>query len=367
MAGGRPVGWGPTVRDIEELANLFGEVVHVAFLHPGAAPASSLPYSERVRLNLLAPAGGSLAGKAMILVHAPAWLSAIRRELKGADAVHVRCPSNISLLALLLLGFVRSPRPRWVKYAGNWRPRHRDAFSYRLQRWLLRRNVARSVVTVNGRWPGESHHVVAFDNPTFTEDELASARTAAAAKTFDGELRLVFAGRLDDAKGVGRALAVAKRLADEGTRFRLDLAGDGPDRPRYVAQVRADDLSDRVQFHGWLSRSELDQLYRDAHVMLLLSSTEGFPKVLAEAMAHGVVPVAADVSSIRQVLDEAGAGVAVAPHDVAGAVDALHSFAEGERWRTASAAVAAGAERFTYERYRREVSALFNERWGTDL
>ena len=43
--GNAIVGWGPTIREIDYLAQVFDRVVHVAPLHPEAAPASSLPYT----------------------------------------------------------------------------------------------------------------------------------------------------------------------------------------------------------------------------------------------------------------------------------------------------------------------------------
>ena len=37
--------WGPTVREIDHIASLFDEVVHVAPLHPGSPTASDQPYA----------------------------------------------------------------------------------------------------------------------------------------------------------------------------------------------------------------------------------------------------------------------------------------------------------------------------------
>ena len=56
---GEVVGWGPTVREIDQLATLFSAVVHVAPLHDGPAPASDLAYRDaRVRLRPVRATGG---------------------------------------------------------------------------------------------------------------------------------------------------------------------------------------------------------------------------------------------------------------------------------------------------------------------
>jgi hypothetical protein len=95
-ADGRVVGWGPTVREIDHLAKLFGEIVHVAPLHDGPPPATALRYdSGRVRLRPIRPAGGAgIVAKAGILRQAPSWIAAISSELRHADAVHIRCPAT---------------------------------------------------------------------------------------------------------------------------------------------------------------------------------------------------------------------------------------------------------------------------------
>ena len=99
------VGWGPTVRELDYLAALFDEVTHVAVGYPGQPPASALSYAApNLRVRLVAPAGGdSWRDKLGILTAYPTYARVLREEISRADAVHVRCPANISLLALWLL------------------------------------------------------------------------------------------------------------------------------------------------------------------------------------------------------------------------------------------------------------------------
>ena len=53
-------GWGPTVREIDYLAEIFDEIVHIAPLHPGPVPPNALAYaSKRIRLRPVKPAGGN--------------------------------------------------------------------------------------------------------------------------------------------------------------------------------------------------------------------------------------------------------------------------------------------------------------------
>jgi len=349
---GLPVGFGSTVREYDQLATLFDHVVHIAPLSPGAAPANECAYaSPRVELRPITPAGGGLAAKLGVIRQIPRWVQVIRAELREADAVHVRCPANVCLIALMVLALRRRPRIRWIQYAVDWSGPAGEALSYRAQRWLLRHNASRALVTVNGSWPRQPSHVHTFDNPVLTSDELVAAREAASRKPGADPLRILFAGRLTPSKGPIRVLAIADRLHRRGVRFHLELAGDGSERQTCEAFVSERGLSDVVTFHGWLDRAALDRLYTDAHVLALPSRGEGFPRVAAEAMAHGVVPVLGDCSCVPQVLAEVAAGVALPPDDVDAFVDAISDLLDTSRWRQQSTAAVAAAPRFTYDRF----------------
>lgn len=357
---GRIAGWGATVRELDAIAGTVDQLVHLAPLHPGAPSAAMRPYSsENVRFVAVAPAGGeSMRAKLGIITALPQWVRAMRREMASADAVHVRLPANISFIAVLLLVARRRPARRWFKYAGTWDARRGVGWSYRMQRWGLRRlrPMHRGVVTIAGSALNQPRHVVALLNPALSDAELGEGR-ASHDRVTDGSVRIVFAGRLEHAKGALVAVATARRLAEWGHSVHLDLAGDGPLRGEIERDSAvADGL---VTVHGWLDRHRLNALYADAHVVLLPSMTEGFPKVLAEGMAFGAVPVASDVGSIRAVFAEVGAGIvtdAADDHAFAQAIGDL--MATPERWQDESARARRAASAFTYDRYVRAVSQL---------
>ncbi len=369
-AGDRVAGWGATVRELDHLAMLFDTLVHVAPLYAEAAPASALPYAApNVRLHAVAPAGGDhLADKLGIVRRAPSYRRAIDAELADATAVHVRCPANISLIALLHLLRRRPARPSWFKYAGNWLPDGPDPWSYRLQRRLLLSGRHEGVVTVNGRWPDQPAFVYSFHNPSLTQAEIVAGGRAAQHKTLAAPLSLLFVGRLEAAKGTGRALEIAAELAARGVDFRFDFVGDGPERAAYEAWADAHGLAERVCFHSWQPRPALAAFYGRAHFFVLPSASEGWPKVLSEAMAYGTVVVASAVSSIPQILEQTGAGTAVAVDDVAGFADAICGYVQAPaRWQAASLAGAAAAPWFSYDTYLKRVQALFEDNWNMTL
>ncbi len=355
------MGWGATVREISALASLFDEVVHVACLHPGTPPASALAYgSPVVRLEPVPPAGGSRwLDKLGILVRMPAYLRATVRHLPNVDAVHVRAPANISLLAMVLLAFLRKPQKRWIKYAGNWRPQGAEPWSYCFQRWWLRHNFARAQVTVNGRRPDDPPHVYAFPNPCLTAVEYIQAKKVAAVKELEPPITLLFAGALTLKKGAEIAVETLAQLRAGGVEARLVVAGDGPQRAELDSQVQALGLESEVELLGFVPHPRMGEHYGRAHFVVLPSQSEGWPKVLGEGMAYGAVPLASAVSSIPQVLEEASCGRAITsfePHAYAAAI--REYVVDPVCWRREVRAGSAYAERFTYEAHVERVRQL---------
>jgi glycosyltransferase involved in cell wall biosynthesis len=362
MEGNQVLGWGPTVQEIDQLASLFEKVRHVGCLYENPPPETSLAYSSHhITFIPVPPAGGStLLSKARIIWMLPRYFRAILQQLPWADVVHVRCPANISLLAVVLLAIKRLPSIRWVKYAGNWGPEGPEALSYRFQRWWLRKGYHRGVVTVNGRWPNQPGHVHSFSNPCLTDQELVLGRTAASGKTLTKPIRLTYAGRLESEKGVGRALKVLSALNADGFQATLDLAGDGRERSDFERQAAQDGVNHLVRFHGWLPRTKLNSIYAQSHFFLMpCTSSEGWPKVLSESMAYGVVPLAGNLSSIPQLLKGFRTGRAIPAGEIDGYYRAILEYSlRPELWKSESDRAVEAAAQFTYSRYLDDVNGL---------
>jgi N-acetyl-alpha-D-glucosaminyl L-malate synthase BshA len=115
--------------------------------------------------------------------------------------------------------------------------------------------------------------------------------------------------RVDD---VVRVFAAVRSQA----RVRLELVGDGPERPRVEALVRELGIEHDVRFHG--ETPDLVELYRASDVFLLPSASESFGLAALEAMACGVPVVAADVGGVPEVVVDGETGFLAAVGDVQG-------------------------------------------------
>jgi glycosyltransferase involved in cell wall biosynthesis len=115
---------------------------------------------------------------------------------------------------------------------------------------------------------------------------------------------LVAAGRFVPQKDFELAVRTIAAL-DPAVPARLVLLGDGQQRPRIERLIRQSGLADRIECVGFIAdiRPWLDQ----ARLFLLTSRYEGYPAVVAEALAQGVPVVATDCSPAlgELIVDEA--------------------------------------------------------------
>lgn len=354
------VGWSSTVQELDYLARAFGPILHLAPLYSEAAPSNSIPYeSDMVQLRPLPVVGGpGLSNKLDILRAFPQYARMIRQSLELVDIVQIRCPCHIGLVACPLVAWDRRVK-RWAKYAGNWGASAGQPWSYRLQKLFLSRNLLRGPVTINGQWPDQPDHVHSFYNPSLTLNEVQQAAQLTKTKELTTPLRLLFVGRVETAKGVGTLLQIVAQLKQEGLKVHLDIIGDGPEKTQFEALMHQLTLEKQVLFHGWMTRSQLNAFYAQAHLFLLPSFSEGWPKVLSEGMAYGVVPLASNVSSIPQILTATGAGLTFAPVDVAGFAQAIVALSQNPRqWAEMAAKGRATAVDFTFETYTDHLSQI---------
>lgn len=362
---GNILGWGPTVEEIGWLSCAFNQVFHLAYLCPELPPRSSLPYrNENVSVVTVPPSGGRRwQDKARVIALGPHYIRTIRHWLSLVDVVHIRAPCPIALYAMILLAYRDRPL-RWTKYAGNWGEANGLPLSFAFQRWWLKMGFSRGPVTVNGRWRNQPRHIFSFDNPSLSLEEVRRSRSLSIKKTLNRPVRLVFAGRLEKDKGIYASIRVMKKLIS-AVEACMDVIGDGPEAKGAMRLCEQLGLTDRVIFHGWQPRQRVKQILGQAHFVLLPSRSEGFPKVLSEAMGYGAVPLASKVSAIPQVLEETGAGFCFSPEDIDGFASAISELSnDSHRWKQMSLAGIRAAVRFTYEQYILALDGMFKSYYG---
>ncbi|HEU0295009.1 MAG TPA: glycosyltransferase [Anaerolineales bacterium] len=139
-------------------------------------------------------------------------------------------------------------------------------------------------------------------------------------------------GTLHEVKGQAYLIEACRQLRERGLNFECHFVGDGPDKKSLTELVEQAGLSDKVRFHGRLTRDEIARLLLDADVLTAPSipthdgRREGIPVVLMEALGSGVPVIASNLSGIPELVNDQLTGLLVPPRDATSLADALERY-----------------------------------------
>jgi glycosyltransferase involved in cell wall biosynthesis len=182
----------------------------------------------------------------------------------------------------------------------------------------------------------------------------------------ESEFAVLFVGTLTAAtryKGLETLLNAIRIMRVRGIRARLEVVGDGEDRPRYQRMARELQIDDWVTFAGMRHGHDLVEAYRRNAVLAVPSVFDNFPTVALEAMACGRPVVASDIGALADLVIDGKTGFRVPPADPDALADRLATLlgrgeylaqlgSEGRRFVLSGATIEAQA-RHTFEVFRR--------------
>jgi len=215
---------------------------------------------------------------------------ALRAASKRADLVHTNWLAGAVVAAFCGKPFVVTLHGSPT--AGRLHDLGLAASAPRLVRWIL--GQARMVICCSERLETAMRgcgltNVRAIPYGVHVPDEVGDE---------DEPASVLYVGRLSPEKNID---VIAK--ATEG--LPRIVAGDGPLR---------DLLPDTI---GFVGPDEVSKLYGRAAVVVVVSSAEGLPNVVLEAMAHGKTVIATPVGGIPTVIEDGKTGLLVPVRDTA--------------------------------------------------
>ncbi|MHC1720151.1 MAG: glycosyltransferase family 4 protein [Clostridiaceae bacterium] len=112
-------------------------------------------------------------------------------------------------------------------------------------------------------------------------------------------IELVYAGKLNSAKGVTTLIRAVNGLDFFNKKIRLTIAGTGNGPEAEAIYTAAKLCRHEVVFTGNLPQEKLSRLFRDSDIFILPSFYEGLPLVLIEALASGLRVVTTDLPGVK--------------------------------------------------------------------
>ena len=137
----------------------------------------------------------------------------------------------------------------------------------------------------------------------------------------NGEVRLLYVGRISKEKDLDLLAAAYRRLRDEGLPVQLFVVGHGP-----YSEAFAKSLPEAF-FTGYLKGTELATAYASADVFVFPSTTDTFGNVILEAQACGLPVVVSDSGGPKELVENKANGLITKSHDVEDFACALRALA----------------------------------------
>ena len=177
-----------------------------------------------------------------------------------------------------------------------------------------------------------------------------------------GKVRLLFAGRIVPEKGLD-VLVKALELLKDDSRWTLEVCGTGKSRDvmPIVKLSRGLGIADRISWPG--SVDDVQQHIADSDVVIMPSiAPESFGLVILEAASHGVPVIASNNGAQPEIITDGVDGMLVASGDYEALARAIKTLIDDPVRRKAMgrAAFAAFNERFSYEKFFKQISDIYN-------
>lgn len=217
-----------------------------------------------------------------------------------ADHIHLRSPGTIGLLASFIQVFFPS-KTKTAKYAGNWDPKSKQPISYKIQKWILSNTLLTNniKVLVYGNWAKQSKNIVPFFTASYSSQEIEVIEK----KPLSSIITFLFVGTFTEGKQPLLSVKVIENLLLKGFNVKLEMFGEGEQYNMIKEYLKNNYLENNIVLHGNQSKEVVKEAYKKAHFLLFISKSEGWPKVVAEAMFWRCLPISSKVSCVEYMLD----------------------------------------------------------------
>ena len=143
----------------------------------------------------------------------------------------------------------------------------------------------------------------------------------------NGEVRLLYVGRISREKDLDLLADAYRRLRKEGFPVQLFVVGHGP-----YSEALAKSLPEAF-FTGYLSGTELAAAYASADIFVFPSTTDTFGNVILEAQASGLPVVVSDSGGPKELVAHKANGLITRSHNVEDFTSAIRALVNNRALR----------------------------------
>jgi glycosyltransferase involved in cell wall biosynthesis len=288
----------------------------------------------------------------------------LAREIRKADAIHTPIPGDIGTIGILLALIFN--KPLFVRYCGNWFVQ--KTFAERFWKWLMERLAGgKNIMLVTGganEPPSQRNpNLEWIFSTSLTEKELNECKLARRQISAEN-IRLIIACRQEKGKGTEVVIQSLPLLLADFPNATLDIIGDGTALAGLKELAKNLSLSQRIRFHGKVNHETVIKLLKEAQLFCYPTASEGFPKVVLEALACGLPVITTPVSVLPQLVN-AGCGLLIKETTPEALAQAVRSCLKNpDHYVGMSRCAIQIASQYSLERWREEIGYRLRAAWG---
>ncbi len=336
-----------------------------------------VPCGPLIDRNGLAPLAGNNLGVSPLSIPKnqgfrrklifPIWLLTngprIWREICRADAVHAGIPGDVGTIGMLFALIQR--KPLFVRHCGNWlapRTLAEHFWKWAMERFAGSRNVMLATGGSSDPPSPTNPHVRWIFSTSLRRDQLAMSKPLTLPDR--KRLKLIVACRQEEGKGTDIVIKSLPAILKTFPGATLEVIGSGSFMPQLRLLIEQLNLRDKVFVRGRLEQLEVVERMKRSHVFCFpTQASEGFPKVVLEALACGLPVVTTRVSVLPRLIGTSCGVVLDEPTPVQLAAGVEMICRDPDTYAAMSASAVATAKQYSLEHWRDSIGDILRRSW----
>ena len=287
-------------------------------------------------------------------------------QIMKCDAIHAPIPSNIGTIGFLLAHIFN--KPLYIRHCGNWYVQRTKAEKF--WHWYMEKFAGdkKIFLTTGGSTEAPSIKNAAIKwifSSSLTFDEISSSNTI---RDWNKLNKLCIVCRQEKGKGTEIVIEAIKKLKDNGKINYLDVVGDGLYLSNLKSLVKKFNIENQICFHGKLNHEQVLNVLQQNHFFVYPTNSEGFPKVVLEAMSQGLVVLTTPVSILGKMINDSQAGLILeekTSDEIINKIQTLVSSMEAVSLMSDNAIQY--SKQFTLDRWANEIGKHLENAWNVKL
>ncbi len=209
-------------------------------------------------------------------------------------------------------------------------------------------------VLVYGDWENQAKNIKPFFTATYSKNEIIKTPK----RRLSNNLKFIFVGTLSSGKNPIYAVQLIENLLKHGFQVDLELYGEGKQRNEIEDYININNLSNSITLKGNQSQEIIKRAFQESHFLILPSKSEGWPKVVAEAMFWGCIPLASPVSCVPYMMGNGSRGIVLKEKLLEDSNQIVQVINNQEIYKKMTSECQLWSQKFTTETFELEIDKL---------